>query len=35
MNYIDEYITAPIKVLYNKSHTYIKIIFITKMMIKT
>jgi predicted protein tyrosine phosphatase len=24
MNYIDEYITAPFKVLYNKSHSYIK-----------
>mgnify|MGYP001456300380 CR=1 FL=1 len=24
MNYIDIYITAPIKVLYNKSHNYIK-----------
>ena len=24
MNYIDQYITAPVKVLYNKSHSYIK-----------
>lgn len=30
MNYIDEYITAPIKVLYNKSHFYIKNYFSDK-----
>ena len=30
MNYIDEYITAPIKVLYNKSHSYIKNYFYNK-----